>query len=95
MREVREESGILARDPTFVASQPWPFPSSLMLGFDAQADGGDPAAGDGELEDVGWFAYEAVRAATRGENPELQLPPRISIARLLIERWVARRGSRE
>ncbi len=89
VREVREESGILARDPTFVTSQPWPFPSSLMLGFDAQSDGGEPRARDGELEEVHWFSLEAVRDAVRERNPELQLPPRVSIARFLIERWVS------
>jgi NAD+ diphosphatase len=93
VREVREESGILARDPMFVASQPWPFPSSLMLGFDAHSDGGDPRPGDGELEEVGWFAYDAVREAVRDRDPRLQLPPRVSIARFLIDRWVALRGS--
>ncbi len=93
VREVREESGILARDPRFVTSQPWPFPSSLMLGFEARSDGGEPKAGDGELEDVGWFAYDAVRAAAREEHPVVRLPPEVSIARFLIERWVARRSS--
>jgi NAD+ diphosphatase len=89
VREVQEESGIVARDPVFVSSQPWPFPSSLMLGFDAVSDGGSPVATDGELEEVAWWALDAVRAAIRGENPDLLLPPSISIARFLIERWVA------
>ncbi len=91
IREVLEESGIVARDPRFVASQPWPFPSSLMLGFDARSDGGEPHAHDGELEHVGWFALSEVRAALDGRNPSLELPPSISIARFLIERWVALR----
>ncbi len=91
IREVLEESGIAARDPRFVASQPWPFPSSLMLGFDAQSDGGVPHAHDGELEHVGWFALSEVRAALDGRNPSLELPPSVSIARFLIERWVALR----
>lgn len=90
VREVEEESGIVARDPEFVSSQPWPFPSSLMLGFDAVSDGGDPVARDGELEEVRWFPLDAVRSAIRGENPDLLLPPSISIARYLIERWVDR-----
>jgi NAD+ diphosphatase len=92
IREVQEESGILARDPRFVSSQPWPFPASLMLGFEAQSDGGEPRAGDEELEEVHWFALDDVRAAARGENPRLVLPPKISIARFLIERWVKVRG---
>jgi NAD+ diphosphatase len=87
-REVHEESGIHANDPTFVASQPWPFPSSLMLGFAARAEGGQPVNHDGELEDVAWFARERVRAAAAGQDPELLLPPPISIARFLIDRWL-------
>jgi NAD+ diphosphatase len=93
IREVCEESGIVARDPRFVSSQPWPFPRSLMLGFAAQSDGGEPRARDGELEDVRWFSDEEVRAAANGENPELRLPPPISIARFLIDRWMAARAS--
>lgn len=93
VREVREESGIVARDPKFVTSQPWPFPSSLMLGFEARSDGGEPTARDGELQDVGWFAYDAVRAAAREEHAVVRLPPRVSIARFLIERWIAQHRS--
>jgi NAD+ diphosphatase len=88
-REVREESGVEVTDPRYVASQPWPFPTSLMLGFEARSDGAEPTAGDGELEDVRWFTLEDARAAVRGERSELELPPRMSIARQLIERWVA------
>jgi NAD+ diphosphatase len=89
VREVQEESGILAHDPVFVTSQPWPFPASLMLGFHAQSDGGDPRARDGELEEVHWLDAEAVRRAMREEHPDFRLPPSISIARYLIERWAA------
>ncbi len=94
VREVREESGIEAYDPQFVTSQPWPFPSSLMLGFEARSDGGEPVARDGELEDVGWFPFEIVCAAAAESSSELALPPPLSIARFLIERWVARREAR-
>jgi NAD+ diphosphatase len=95
VREVAEESGILARDPVYVSSQPWPFPASLMLGFAAVSDGGDPAPSDGELEEVSWYTAAEVAAATRDENPSLVLPPAISIARYLIERWVRERGAGE
>ncbi|MGZ4188197.1 MAG: NAD(+) diphosphatase [Solirubrobacteraceae bacterium] len=93
IREVGEESGIVARDPEFVSSQPWPFPRSLMLGFAALSDGGQPRARDGELEDVRWFSSDDLRAARDGDNPELKLPPPISIARFLIDRWMAARGA--
>ena len=88
VREVREESGIVARDPVYVASQPWPFPSSLMLGFDARSDGGEPRARDGELAEVRWVPLNEVRDAVHGRNANLALPSPVSIARYLIERWV-------
>ena len=89
-REVQEESGIIARDPVFVASQPWPFPASLMLGFHAVSDGGEPRATDGELEEVHWHSRDAIQEAIDGGDPGFQLPPPVSIARFLIDRWAAR-----
>jgi NAD+ diphosphatase len=89
IREVREEAGIDCFAPRFVASQPWPFPSSLMLGFEAGCHGGEPRALDGELEDVRWFAREHVAAALAGQESVLKLPPGVSIARLLLERWAS------
>jgi NAD+ diphosphatase len=62
-----------------------------MLGFDAVADGGEPRATDAELEEVHWFDLDAVVAATREQNPDLRLPPPVSIARFLVERWVRQR----
>ena len=62
-----------------------------MLGFEASADGGEPGARDDELEDVGWFTKAEVRAALAGQGDRLRLPPSVSIARFLIERWY--RGS--
>ncbi len=94
VREVREESGIAASDPRFVASQPWPFPASLMLGFEATSPGGRPVARDGELEDVRWFSRDEVLAAAEGTNHALLLPPEISIARFLIDGWSERQRLR-
>ncbi|MGA2010941.1 MAG: NAD(+) diphosphatase [Solirubrobacteraceae bacterium] len=93
VREVQEESGIVARDPVFVSSQPWPFPASLMLGFHAVSDGGEPRARDGELEEVHWLGLDAVRAALGDAGPGFALPPSVSIARFLIERWVAHKDA--
>jgi NAD+ diphosphatase len=87
VREVEEESGIRVHDPRFVTSQPWPFPSSLMLGFVARANGGHPVNRDGELEDVRWFTRAAVGQALSDGGGELLLPPSVSIARFLMERW--------
>ena len=90
VREVEEESGIIARDPVFVASQPWPFPASLMLGFHAVSDGGEPRATDGELEEVHWLGRDAIQEAIDGGDPGFQLPPPVSIARFLVDRWATR-----
>jgi NAD+ diphosphatase len=86
-REVAEESGVELGEVSYIASQPWPFPSSLMLGFSALAVGGDPAPGDDELAEVRWFEREEVERAARGEG-ELALSPPYSIARRLIDAWL-------
>lgn len=64
-----------------------------MLGFEARSDGGEPTAHDGELEDVRWFTRAAVRTALTVGSNQLRLPPSISIARFLVERWVAHADS--
>jgi len=87
-REVREEAGVSVGAPRYVSSQPWPFPSSLMVGFSAPWTGGEPAVRDAELEDVRWFARAEVAAAAAGRGA-LRLPPPLAIARRLIERWLA------
>jgi NAD+ diphosphatase len=91
VREVFEETGLTVEDVAYVASQPWPFPSSLMLGFRARCAGDqDPVPADGELEEARWFTRDELRgAATWGApGPGLQLPSPVSIASLLIAGWV-------
>jgi NAD+ diphosphatase len=87
-REIREESSVDVGEVRYVASQPWPFPSSLMIGFEALADGGEPRPGDGELADVRWFGRGEVAEAAAG-NGALRLPPPYSISRRLIDGWLA------
>jgi NAD+ diphosphatase len=95
-REVREESGIVVRDVTYQASQPWPFPCSLMLGFRATATTTEIQLDGDELEHAAWFSRDEVAAFgeasfTRFEAPppgSWMLPPRDSIARWLINRWL-------
>jgi NAD+ diphosphatase len=98
LREVLEEAGIEAHAPSYIASQPWPFPSSLMLGFEASADGGEPVPQVGEMADVRWFTFEEIRAAQQRPGQlgdgTLRLPGEVSIARSLIDAWVARGGRR-
>jgi len=90
-REVQEESGVRITGCRYLASQPWPFPSSLMLGFIAGAKPDVPRANDEELEDVRWFSREAIGAALNDASGEsgLRLPPKLSISRWLIETWFA------
>ncbi len=87
-REVLEESGVVVGEVAYVASQPWPFPSSLMIGFNALATGGEPRPGDDELTDVRWFERAEVEAAAAGEGDVLLSPP-YSIARRLIDAWLS------
>ena len=91
VREVAEETGLTVHDVSYVASQPWPFPSSLMLGFRARCEGdAEPRVIDGELEEVRWFTRDELRAAgTWGTGRGLQLPSSVSIASLLIQGWLA------
>ena len=63
-REVAEEAGVEVGEPRYVGSQPWPFPSSLMLGFTVPWISGEPPGTDPELEDVRWFVREEVLSAT-------------------------------
>ncbi len=95
-REVLEETGVRVRDCRYLASQPWPFPGALMLGFLARAEPGAPVAGDA-LEEVGWFDADTVRAGLArdwdhppaDDEPGIGLSPPISIARWLVEQWLA------
>ncbi len=86
-REVLEESGVVVGEVAYVASQPWPFPSSLMIGFTAVATGGEPRPGDDELTEVRWFERAEVEAAAAGEGDVVLSPP-YSIARRLIDAWL-------
>jgi len=81
-REVYEETNIRVGQVTYHSSQPWPFPSALMLGFTAEATSSDIALNDSELEDARWFTREQLRS----EFPKL--PFRISIARRLVDNWL-------
>ena len=87
-REVREEAGVEVRDPRYASSQPWPFPSSLMLGFYADWVSGEPAARDGELEDVRWFGRDELDAIRSGRVSGMHVPPPIAIARTLLDGWL-------
>ena len=85
-RETMEEIGLRVTAARYVASQPWPYPSSLMIGLIAEIEDGDPVADD-DLEDARWFTREEVRALY-AEMLARWAPPRYSISRLLIDTWL-------
>lgn len=88
-REVFEESGVEVGEVRYLASQPWPFPSSLMIGFHATAASTGIRLDDDEIEDARWFTADDLLALkARGEDETLCLPRTDSIARYLIEVWL-------
>lgn len=79
VREVREEVGVEVSNVRYEGSQPWPFPHSLMIGFRAEWVSGDIVCDPTEILDAQWYTRDALPP----------IPPRISIARRLIDAWVA------
>ena len=89
-RELNEEAGITVADVTYIASQPWPFPSSLMLGCHARALDDELTIDLTELDDARWFTRAEVKSALAGDADAPFLPPpRFAIARTLLEHWLA------
>jgi len=87
-REVMEEAGIQVGDVRYHSSQPWPFPSSLMIGCHADAATTEINFDEDEMNDVRWFTREEVSAALQGKNASLAVPQPIAIAHHLITAWV-------
>jgi NAD+ diphosphatase len=89
-RELLEEAGIRVREVTYLASQPWPFPSSLMIGCSATAESRDLTIDTTELDDARWFSRSEIAAAlAEGPDAPFQPPPRAAIARTLLEHWLS------
>jgi NAD+ diphosphatase len=87
-REVFEEVGIEVRDITYVSSQPWPFPGSIMLGFHAVADpDAELTFEPTEITHARWFTRAEIRAVLAGDEGDFGLPTPISIAHYLVETW--------
>lgn len=86
-REVMEEAGIRVKNVRYHSSQPWPFPSSLMIGCIAEADSTDINMDNEEMTDVRWFDRSEVLLALDGRSSELTLPGPIAIAHHLIKAW--------
>lgn len=87
-REVREEAGVEVGNVRYHSSQPWPFPSSLMIGCHGEALTTDIRIDPVEMADVRWFSRDDVRLALAGEHPALKVPGPIAIAHHLIRAWL-------
>jgi NAD+ diphosphatase len=90
-REVFEESRIKVSEISYLGSQPWPFPASIMIAFEAVTDNPEDAQGDGaEITQVKWFSRAELKAAAA--DGSLLLPPSISVARKMIEGWLGEKA---
>ncbi len=87
-REVMEEAGVRVGRVSYVTSQPWPFPSSLMIGCIGHAETEELTVDLVELQEARWFTRDALRAALEGRRSDLTVPPRFAIAHHLIRAWV-------
>lgn len=86
-REVFEEAGVRLSEISYLGSQPWPFPASVMIAFSAVTDTPEDARPDGEeITEVMWFSRSELKAAA--EDGSLLLPPTVSVARRMIEGWL-------
>jgi NAD+ diphosphatase len=86
-REVLEEAGVRVGQVRYVASQPWPFPSSLMIGCFAEALSHDITIDATELEDARWFSRADCQSAFNGNGP-FSVPPPLAIAHHLLKSWL-------
>ena len=90
-REVFEESGIRVTNVRYVASQPWPYPSSLMLGCHGEALSEAITLDRTEIEDALWVTKAEMAAALAGTHPAIRRPRNGAIAGFLLTNWVADR----
>jgi NAD+ diphosphatase len=87
-RELAEETGLIAEEVSYVFSQPWPFPSSLMVGFFAAVSDRTLRLDPEEIAEARWLERSEVRALLAGGGPEdVFLPPPFAIAHQLLRRW--------
>lgn len=90
-REVAEETSILVGAVRYLASQPWPFPTSLMFGCAGEALSRDITIDPDEIEEALWATREEIAAAFAGEHPKILPARKGAIARFLLENWLADR----
>ncbi len=86
IREVEEESGLVVHSVHYLGSQPWPFPASIMIAYEATTSDVSKARPDGEeIVEIRWFTRKSMKEAV--QSGEISLPPRISVSRRMIEYW--------
>lgn len=90
-REVREEAGVHVGAVSYLASQPWPFPSSLMLGCRGEAASRTITLDPAELEAAMWVSRERLAAVFAGQDTEMRAPRLGAIAHFLMQKWLADR----
>jgi NAD+ diphosphatase len=90
-REVWEEAGVRVGQVGYLASQPWPFPASLMLGFHGEALSREITIDPYEIEDARWMSREEILAAFAGEHPRVRPLRKGAIAHFLLRNWLADR----
>ena len=88
-REVLEESGIKVGAVSYLASQPWPFPASLMIGCQGAALNTEITIDPNELEDAIWLTREEAALAEAGNHPSIETARKGSIAQFLVHNWLA------
>ena len=89
-REIMEESGIKVKNVKYYASQPWPFPWSLMIGCHAEAETEEINFDEHEMHSVKWFHRDEVLSALEEKNDNLSVPGNIAIAHHLIKAWATK-----
>ncbi len=90
VRELKEEAGLNVTSLEYVFSQPWPFPSSLMVGFIAEVGSTDLTLDPDEIVDAKWLSRDEAHLVLEGKHESLMAPPPLAIAHQLLKLWLAR-----
>jgi NAD+ diphosphatase len=86
-RELNEEAGLHTRKVRYHSTQPWPYPSSLMIGLLAEVEDEEGAPDQTELDEIRWFTRDEARSLIAGQLPDTFCPPAMAIAYQLIRAW--------
>ena len=87
-REIREESGLTVTAVRYHSSQPWPFPSQLMIGLIAEVSDDQATPDQTELESIAWLSRDEAADVLAGHHPTIKAPPPFAIAHTLLKAWV-------